>query len=86
MIFPKYLFIEDNESDISTFRSTLERYSEEKKDRKPEIEYAVTLQDALSKLNNSFDGTIIDLKLNGDSNAGNEIIVRILDFCSLKIE
>lgn len=78
MTSPKVLVVEDNEDDLATFRSTLDRYSEEKKDRKFIPVYAVNLGEAIDKLDNSFDGAIIDLRLNGDSNAGNEVIEKII--------
>ncbi|MEW5870798.1 MAG: hypothetical protein AB1894_16105 [Chloroflexota bacterium] len=74
----KLLVVEDDKSDLATFQSTVDRYSEEKKDRQFEIVYAVSLEDAFNKLDNSFDGAIIDLRLNGNKDAGNEVIDKII--------
>ncbi len=79
MSLPKVLFVEDNKNDLDTFRSTIDRYFEEKKDRRFKIVFAKNLQEAFKELDNSFDGAIIDLKLNGDGNAGNKVIDSIIE-------
>jgi hypothetical protein len=78
MTGPKLLIVEDSQSDLETFYSTVDRYSEEKK-RKFVIVEAINLDEALNKLDNSFDGAIVDLKLGGDSDAGNKVIKKIVN-------
>lgn len=69
----KLLLVEDDAREIDTFTATLERYRLE---NKKNIDYEVVknLEESISKLDNSFDGAIIDIKLNGDENAGNKVL------------
>ncbi len=71
------LLVEDNEKEIKTFQDTLERYRTE---RNREIDLTITTNrdESLMKLNNSFDGAIVDIKLNRDDDAGNEVLRTIL--------
>ena len=69
----KLLLVEDDAREIQTFNTTMERYCQEnKKNIEPVV--AKNLSESISILNNSFDGAIIDIKLNGDNNAGNELL------------
>ena len=70
------LIVEDYEQDLENFRETVEIYSEEK-DREIEVVECTNLDEALKKLDDSFDGVIIDLKLAGGPDEGNQVIKRI---------
>lgn len=69
----KLLVVEDDENDIETCKSTRDRFVEEK-NIGVDLVFAKTLVDAKKQIDNSFDGMIIDLRLNGDSTAGNELL------------
>ncbi|PKH03569.1 hypothetical protein CXF72_05595 [Psychromonas sp. MB-3u-54] len=72
----KLLLVEDDIACIKDFESTLNRYNIEK-------EYQITFQvarsvdEAVSLLDASFDGAIIDLKLDDDTDGGNKVISEI---------
>ncbi len=69
----KLLLVEDDEREIQTFTATLERYClQNTKDIYPVV--VKSLDKSILILDNSFDGAIIDIKLNGDDNAGNELL------------
>ena len=70
------LLVEDNEKEIKTFNDTLERYSAER-NRIVDVTVATKLDESLFKLNNDFDGAIVDIRLDRDSDAGNKIIEKI---------
>ena len=73
----RLLIVEDVEQELESFRDDLEDYTREKK-RDIELVECKTLEDALDKLDNSFDGAIIDLKLaNHRSNEGSQVIEKI---------
>lgn len=71
------LLVEDNEKEIKTFQDTLERYRAE---RNREINVVITRNrdESLNQLNNSFDGAIVDIRLNRDDDAGNKVLDEIL--------
>jgi CheY-like chemotaxis protein len=69
----KLLIVEDNEEDLKTCKDTVKRYKDEKS-RDIELVECKTLEEALDKVDNSFDGVIIDLKLGPEGNEGNRII------------
>ena len=72
----RILIAEDYEQDLETFRETVEIYGEEK-DRDIELVECTNLDEALKKLDDSFDGVIIDLKLANEGDEGNQIIKKI---------
>lgn len=72
----KLLIVEDDEEDLETCRTTIFRYEREK-ERKIELVESKTLEDAKIKINNSFDGVIIDLKLGNAGDEGNIVIREI---------
>jgi CheY-like chemotaxis protein len=69
----KLLLVEDDQNEIKTFNNTLERYCSQF-DKKVELTTKSTLEESQKALSNSFDGAIIDIKLNKDEDAGNKLI------------
>lgn len=81
----RLLIVEDNEQDIVTCRDSVARYSNERK-RDIQLVECRTMEEAFQTLDNSFDGAIIDLRLNHLGNEGNEVIQRIVDLqCRIPI-
>ena len=72
----KLLVVEDDPQDISTCRSTIERYQHEKK-RKVNLVECKDVGEAFDELDNTFDGAIIDLRLGDQGDEGNQVIQRI---------
>ena len=72
----RILIVEDLEQNLESFRSTVEIYSEEK-DRDVEIVECNSVDEALRKLDESFNGLILDLKLAGEGDEGNQLIRKI---------
>ena len=68
----RLLLVEDNERELATFRNTTERYEDEKT-RKVELVECKTVAEAISKVDNTFDGAIIDLRLGAEGGEGNQI-------------
>jgi hypothetical protein len=74
----RLLFVEDDQNELEMYRSTAQRYEIEK-EREIEFVESKTLGEALEKIDNSFDGAIIDLKLGHEADAGNRVIREIHD-------
>lgn len=77
----KLLLVEDNEDALKTFKNSLKVFVTKNKFEDIRVEYADTLDLAIQKLNEGFDGAIIDLNLKGEainSFSGNEVIDTIL--------
>ncbi len=72
----RLLVVEDDPQDIGTCRSTVERYRDEKQ-REVELVECKDVDEAFGKLDNTFDGAIIDLRLGDDGDEGNQVIQRI---------
>lgn len=72
----KLLVIEDDPQDIRTCRNTVERYRLEKQ-RHVELVECKDLGEAFDRLDNSFDGAIVDLRLGDEGDEGNQVIQRI---------
>lgn len=68
----KLLIVEDDETELDMYRTTITRY-ERQREREIEIVESKTLEDALKQINNSFDGVIIDLKLRPREYEGNKV-------------
>lgn len=72
----KLLLVEDLDDNIKLFRDTIDRYS-----RQHNIaityEIAKSASEASKTLNHSFDGAIIDLKLEQDEDGGNKVVREI---------
>ena len=73
----RLLIVEDIEQELESFRDDLEDYTHEKA-RDIDLVECKKLEEALDKLDNSFDGAIIDLKLaNYRSNEGSQVVEKI---------
>ena len=69
----KILLIEDSKDQQDIFKNSVEVFND-KNDLRVEYEIAEDIQDALNKIDGSYDGTIIDLKLREEEDGGNEIV------------
>ncbi len=76
MIAFRLLIVEDDEQALKTCRDTVARYRDEKQ-REVELVECRSVNEAFEKLDNSFDGAIIDLKLDAEGDEGNRVISRI---------
>ncbi|MBO7927974.1 response regulator [Pseudoalteromonas sp. K222D] len=74
----KILLVEDEASCIDDFESTLKRYNHQN-NKCIQYEVAKNVEEANSMLNSSFDGAIVDLKLESKVTGGNEVIRNIQD-------
>ncbi len=72
----KLLLVEDNEQDCQLCRACVADFQKEN-DCTINLIECRSVEDAFSKLDGSFDGAIIDLKLGNNGNEGNQIINRI---------
>ncbi|MDH5388532.1 MAG: hypothetical protein OEY06_08785 [Gammaproteobacteria bacterium] len=72
----KILLVEDDPESIKDYKSTLKRYEIEKNIKISSVEVS-NADEAFQKLDGTFDGAIIDLKLNQDKEGGNKVIARI---------
>lgn len=72
----KLLIVEDNKEELNLYQDTIRRYQKQKK-RKVSVEEAFSVDEAMNKLDNSFDGAIIDLKLDTIGDEGCEVIKKI---------
>ena len=74
----RILIVEDNEKDLRSFSNSVKVYKDKKQQTIDTVE-CKTLKDALEKLDNSFDGAIIDLKLADEGNEGNKVVEKIVE-------
>ena len=74
----RLLIVEDVEQELESFRDDLQDYTHEKKCYIDLVE-CETLKEALDKLDNSFDGAIIDLKLADQGDEGNQVVEKIVE-------
>jgi CheY-like chemotaxis protein len=74
----RLLIVEDNEQDLATCRDTVARYCDEKQ-REVELVECKSVDEAFKKLDNSFDGAIIDLRLDDQGDEGNQVVSRIVE-------
>ena len=72
----KLLIVEDNEDELSACQDSADIYKHQYQ-LCIELDKCQNVNEAFSKLNNSFDGAIIDLKLGNKGNEGDEIIQMI---------
>ena len=72
----RLLIVEDNGQDLRSLTNSVKRYLDEKK-RHINLDICETFDDAMKKLDNSFDGGIIDLKLGNNGDEGNEVVKKI---------
>ena len=69
----KLLYVEDEDETLDTCRDTIVRY-EKQTERKIELVIAKTVSEALEKIDRTYDGAIIDLKLDHDWDDGLRVI------------
>jgi len=74
----KLLLVEDGETELSTCAASITRYKDEK-NRDIVLVECRSLKDALQQLDNSFDGAIIDLKLEGQDDGGNQVVNKMIE-------
>lgn len=74
----RLLIVEDNEQDLESFRDDLEDYTHEKQCDIDLVE-CKRLEEALNTLDNSFDGAIIDLRLDAQGDEGNQVVKKIAE-------
>jgi len=74
----RLLIVEDNEEELQICRDTVARYIDETQ-LEVELIECKNVEEAYSKLDNSFDGAIIDLKLGTQGDEGNQVIHEIID-------
>lgn len=79
----KLLLVEDNKQDRDVCKATIMRYQVQTQ-REIELVECDSLNDALAKLDNTFDGAIIDMKLAAQGNEGNQVI-KIIEESKLRI-
>jgi len=74
----RLLIVEDNDQDLTTCRDTVTRYMDETQ-REVELVECRSVKEAFEKLDNSFDGAIIDLRLADRGDEGNQVVSRIAE-------
>ena len=74
----RLLVVEDDRQDLQNCRDAVKRYEREKQRKVVLVEHE-NVDNALSGLDNSIDGAIIDLKFEGEGYEGNQVIGRIKD-------
>ncbi len=79
----KLLLVEDDDSDLDVCRNTVDRYQEQYH-REIELVVCKTLDEALQKLDSTFDGAIIDLRLGDEGDEGNRV-ARMIEEYELRI-
>ncbi len=72
----RLLLVEDCEEDVRNCQAAVRRFKDEKQ-RDIDLIICRTLDEGLNKVDNYFDGAIVDLRLNGGGSEGNEIIRKI---------
>ncbi len=72
----KFLLIEDSDSDIEAFKTTINRMNYGKESPVYELEIAKTYDEGMSKIRENYNGVIVDINL--DSHSGNEIVSEII--------
>ena len=81
----KLLLVEDNQSDIQTFKSSLELFDEDYHIT-TDLQSADTFEEALTLIqSNDFDGIVIDLSLHNSDLGGKELISTIINEYKLTI-
>jgi len=74
----KILLVEDSKEQQDVFRSSVDVFNDKNKGLLvAEFEIACSLDEAMSIIDGSFDGTILDLKLKEDEDGGNKIVEQL---------
>ena len=74
----KILLVEDIKDQQDAFKDSVEVFND-RNQLKVEYEIAANLPSALEKIDGSYDGAIIDLRLGNDEEGGNEIVRQLHD-------
>ena len=72
----KLLLVEDDAQEINNCKDAIRDFKEEQ-DRHFELVHCENLEGALQKLDNTYDGAIVDLRLGNDGDEGGKVIERI---------
>ena len=79
----KLMIVEDAESDLKVCRDSVETYQQKKNKEGVGLTFELieckTVDDALNKIDGSFDGVIIDLKFPDGDDRGKDVLVKIKD-------
>ncbi len=84
MLSLKILLVEDSQSDIEACAGTIKRYQIQKGTNIDCI-FVRTREEAISVLDQSFDGAIVDIKLADDGTEGNDVIGEIHAKCRIPV-
>ena len=76
----RLLVVEDDDQDLAVCRDTVKRYKEEQ-EREVELVECRSVKEAFEKLDNTFDGAIIDLRLDNCGCGGCQVVSRIKESC-----
>lgn len=76
----KILLVEDSQEQREAFTSSVDVFNDKNKNNScVAVETAENISDALKKIDGSYDGAILDLKLGDDEEGGNKIVSQIRD-------
>ena len=75
----KILLVEDDKQQQDAFKNSVEVFNRDKNQLNVEYEIAKDISSALKKIDGSYDGAIIDLRLDNDEEGGNEIVRQLGD-------
>jgi len=83
MLEIKLMIVEDAETDLEVCRDSVEAYQQKKNDEGVGLEFKLieckTVDDALKKIDGSFDGAIVDLKFPDGDDRGKDVLAKIKD-------
>lgn len=74
----RLLIVEDDEQNLTACRATVARYKDEKQ-REVDLIECKSVKEAFEKLDTSFDGAIIDLRLADHGDEGTQVVSRIAE-------
>lgn len=72
----RILIVEDNAEDLQTFQDTVDRYNDQGSIHVEPI-VCKSIDETYEIMDSSFDGAIVDLRLNGSADAGTEVVRHI---------
>lgn len=76
----RLMLVEDNEEDVSTCRDSVASFNG-RESRELEIVECSSVEEALTRLDGTFDGAIVDLKLADEGDEGNHVIHEVHKLC-----
>lgn len=81
----RILLVEDSESDIATFSTTIDRLNDSLGDDHYSVDVAKSLKEANSKIDGCvYNGSVVDIRLRGDED-GNDFISSLMEKCRIPI-